>query len=188
MKTSDAGVDFIKKFESLRLTTYDDGRGIMTIGYGHTATARAGMRITAAQAETLLRRDLAAKEACVARNVRVSLSQQQFDALVSLAYNIGCSAFAQSSVLRYLNNGEQGQAARAFLKWNKVNGKVWNGLVKRREQEMAMFTDATSSPSPVLAGGQTLQWVLLGSVALGGVLAAAKRKGYIPKSMARYIP
>lgn len=185
MKTSKTGIDFIKGFESLRLTAYDDGRGVTTIGYGHTATARSGMRITEAQAETLLRRDLSAKEACVARNVRVSLSQQQFDALVSLAYNIGCSAFAQSSVVRYLNNGEQEQAAKAFLMWNKVNGKVWNGLTKRREQEMAMFTNDSV---PVIAGGRTLQWVLLGSVALGGVLAAAKRKGYIPKSISRYIP
>lgn len=185
MKTSKAGVDFIKRFEALRLTAYDDGRGVITIGYGHTATARAGMRITEAQAAELLRSDLSSKEACVERTIRVPVSQTQFDALVSLAYNIGCSAFAKSSVVRYLNNGEQEQAAKAFLMWNKVNGKSWDGLTKRREQEMAMFTNESS---PILAGGRTLQWVLLGSVALGGVLAAAKRKGYIPKSMARYIP
>lgn len=186
METSRIGRDFIKNYEKLRLTAYDDGTGVITIGYGHTATARRGMTITKAQAENLFSSDLAPKENCVNRAVRVSLSQGQFDALVSLAFNIGCGAFQGSTLLRLLNEGNYKQAAEEFPKWNKGGGKVLGGLTKRRAAEVKMFNGGTALP--VIAGGGTLQWVLLGSVAVGTALVILKHKNYLPNRVAGYIP
>jgi lysozyme len=71
--------------------------------------------------------------------VTVPLSQNQFDALVSLAYNIGTNAFKTSTLVKYLNALDFKAAADEFLKWNRGGGKVMKGLVRRRETERALF-------------------------------------------------
>lgn len=186
METSRVGRDFIKGYESLRLSAYDDGVGVVTIGYGHTATARPGMVITRAQAEQLFLRDLAPKERCVNSAVRVPLSQSQFDALVSLAFNIGCGAFQNSTLLKHLNAGNYRAAAAEFPKWNKGGGKVLGGLVKRRAAEVRMFTGGATQT--VVAGTMPWQWLLFGSLAVGTTLSVLKHKNYLPPKIARYIP
>jgi len=139
-------IDAIKEHEALRLTAYlptkDD---VWTIGWGHTRTARQGMVITVAQAEALLRDDLAWVEDTIDALVKVPITQNQRDALGSLIFNIGRPNFSKSTVLRKLNAGDYRGAADAFLMWNKQRDKktgqmnVLRGLTKRREQERAMF-------------------------------------------------
>ena len=139
-------IDAIKEHEALRLTAYlptkDD---VWTIGWGHTRTARQGMVITVAQAEALLRDDLAWVEDTIDALVKVPITQNQRDALGSLIFNIGRPNFSRSTVLRKLNAGDYRGAADAFLMWNKQRDRktgqmnVLRGLTKRREQERAMF-------------------------------------------------
>ncbi len=157
MKVSQTGIDLIKHFEGLRLEAYKDIAGIWTIGYGHTGPdVSEGMRISEEEAEALLRKDLTRFEQGVSSAVKVALGQNQFDALVSLAYNIGINAFRGSTAKRLLNKGNFIQAADAITWWNKatINGirqKV-PGLVRRRAAEAALFlTDlpAEATPDPV---------------------------------------
>lgn len=156
MKTSDRGVDLIKQHEGLRLTAYPDagyGWARGTIGYGHTSAAGSpevtrGMRITAAEAEAILRRDLGKFERAVSSMVHVALTQAQFDALVSLAFNIGPGALEKSTLLRLLNRSDYQGAADQFERWNKSAGKVLSGLVKRRTAERTLFLDGSARPAP----------------------------------------
>ncbi len=145
--TSEAGQKFLSVWEGVVLTAYADpgtGGKPWTIGIGHTSSAGApvvvkGMTITRAQAFEILARDLQVFEAIVRERVKVLISQQQFDALVSLCFNIGGTAFAGSSVVRHLNAGRYLDAAAAFEMWNKAGGRVMSGLVRRREAERALF-------------------------------------------------
>lgn len=145
MKIGAAGLALIKSFEGLRLTAYLCPAGVPTIGYGHTgldvshADVAAKWTITEAQAEEILRRDLGRFEKAVASCIARPLTQNQFDAMVSLAFNIGAAAFRGSSVVRRFNAGRTTEAADAFLLWNKAGGKVLPGLVRRREAERALF-------------------------------------------------
>lgn len=140
MITSDRGIALIKEYEGLRLETYDDGGGIWTIGVGHTGTdVTPGLMIDEDEAIRLLKSDLATAEGCVDESVEVELSQQQFDALVSLVFNIGCRAFQASTLLRLLNAGSYEAAAKQFQRWSKDNGRVLPGLVRRRAAETELF-------------------------------------------------
>lgn len=143
-RTSDNGLRLVRSAEGLRLEAYHDAVGVWTIGYGWTGLVNgvpvhAGMVITEDAAEALLRSGLSQYETAVNRLVSVALNQNQFDALVSLAYNIGAGAFEHSTLLKRLNNGDFAGAAAEFLRWNKAGGKVLPGLVTRREAEMALF-------------------------------------------------
>ncbi|MNS33466.1 Lysozyme RrrD [compost metagenome] len=130
----------IKDHEGLRLTAYKDGGGVWTIGYGHTGSdVREGLTIPLSEAERLLTRDLRVAEGYVNKLVQVKLTQNQFDALVSFVYNVGGDAFAKSTMLRLLNAGEYEGAANQFLRWNKDNGKVVDGLTNRRRKERELF-------------------------------------------------
>lgn len=129
----------IKDHEGLRLKAYADPVGVWTIAWGHTRRVYPGQTITKEQAEALLRDDLADAEACVHRNVTVSLTQGQFDALVSFVFNLGCGALRRSSLLRHLNAGEYEKAAQQFPRWKHAGGQVLRGLVRRREDERQMF-------------------------------------------------
>ena len=144
MKINAAGLDLIKRWEGLRLTAYKDIVGVWTIGYGHTAAAgapapKAGMKITAQEAEDTLKRDLAQYEKAVTKALSIVPSANQFAAMVSLCYNIGPANFAKSSVVKLLNVGKPREAADAFLLWNKAGGKVLKGLTARREDERKLF-------------------------------------------------
>ncbi|HFQ7875731.1 TPA: lysozyme [Enterobacter hormaechei] len=144
MQTSEKGIALIKQFEGCKLTAYQDSVGIWTIGYGWTQPVdgkpiRAGMTIKQETAERLLKTGLVSYEIDVSRLVKVSLTQGQFDALVSFTYNLGARSLSTSTLLRKLNAGDYAGAADEFLRWNKAGGKVLNGLTRRREAERALF-------------------------------------------------
>ena len=144
MQTSEKGIALIKEFEGCKLTAYQDSVGVWTIGYGWTQPVdvkpiRAGMTIKQETAERLLKTGLVSYESDVSRLVKVSLTQGQFDALVSFTYNLGARSLSTSTLLRKLNAGDYAGAADEFLRWNKAGGKVLNGLTRRREAERALF-------------------------------------------------
>ena len=139
MKTSQKGIDLIKKFEGCRLEAYRCPAGVWTIGYGHTKGVQNGLKITQAQAEEFLREDLRIYEQAVESCVKVPLSQNQFDALVSFCYNCGGEALRTSTLLRLLNESKYSEAGEQFLRWNKAGGKVLVGLTRRREEEKEMI-------------------------------------------------
>lgn len=139
MKTSQKGIDLIKKFEGCRLEAYRCPAGIWTIGYGHTKGVKDGQKITQEQAEELLRDDLRVYEQAVESCVKVPINQNQFDALVSFCYNCGAEALRTSTLLRLLNESKYSDAGEQFLRWNKAGGKVLVGLTRRREEERGMF-------------------------------------------------
>ncbi|HXG01499.1 MAG TPA: lysozyme [Bacteroidota bacterium] len=116
--------------------------GVWTIGYGHTGGVKEGDRITLQQAEELLKQDLERFEECIRRSVTVPLNQNQFDALVSFAFNVGCMALENSTLLRKLNAGDYAGAAQEFGKWVKSRGVILPGLIKRRDAERALFERA----------------------------------------------
>lgn len=134
------GLRLLKSFEGLRLEAYLDPVGIWTIGYGTTSGVYPGMRISEAQAEAFLRRDLARFENAVIDLVRVSLNDDQFSALVSFTYNVGEGALSSSTLLRLLNRGDYRGAADQLLRWNKgEGGQELYGLTRRRRAERALF-------------------------------------------------
>ncbi len=148
MKTSKAGIELIKRWEGSKLTAYRCPAGVWTIGYGHTSAAgeprvTEGMKISASEAERILAQDLATYEQAVDKAITRPMTQPQFDAMVSLCYNIGQGAFAGSSVARRFNEGNISGAADAFLMWTKAGGKELQGLVNRRKDERAFFLRAS---------------------------------------------
>ncbi len=136
---SAAGLDLLKQFEGFSATPYDDFKG-QSIGYGHLIKAGESYAfVTREQAEALLRDDVAWAERAVSAAVSVPLTQAQFDALASLAYNIGEGAFKRSTLVRLLNEGDYMGAAEQFARWNRAGGAVHPGLVKRRALERSVF-------------------------------------------------
>ena len=133
----------IKRFEGCRLKTYADGAGIYTIGYGHTLGVKIGDIITQQQADSMLSDDLAIFEQAVSEAVFVPLTQGQFDACVSLAFNIGGSNFVRSTLLKKINTGAWDDARREFTRWNQSGGKIVPGLLTRRMAEASMFGNAS---------------------------------------------
>ena len=140
-----AAIDLIKEFEGFRAKAYLDPVGICTIGYGTTAAAgvgitpRLGMTITETEAERYLMAAVDKFAAQIAPKITKPINENEFGAFVSLAYNIGPSAFGESSALRKFNAGDKQGAASAILLWNKAGGKVMRGLSRRREAERALF-------------------------------------------------
>jgi lysozyme len=146
MRTSDKGVELIQSFEGFRARASRLPDGKWLVGYGHTETARAGLTVSAFDAELILRfHDLKRIENHLAQQVFTPLSQNEFDALVSFAFNIGLKAFDSSDVLAHLNSGDRILAAEAMSSWRRgrVDGqiRVIDGLVRRRAVEVATFLD-----------------------------------------------
>lgn len=139
--TSIGSTDLIREFEGLKLNAYTDIVGVWTIGYGHTNTAKPGMVITRKGAEALLRHDLDWVERAINKGVKTPLTQNQYDALASLIYNVGATAFSKSTILRRLNAKDYVGAASEFKRWNKAGGKVVNGLTRRRKAEQELFNE-----------------------------------------------
>ena len=154
MKTSKNGIKFLVREEGSRLKAYQDSRGIWTIGVGHTSAAgppkvTPSLKITKEEEETILLRDLKEAEEGILKLLKVSVNQNEFDALVSLVHNIGIPQFTGSSVLRLLNKNDRTGAANAFLLWKKA-GKDLNILLARRKRERELFlTPHTAKPSAV---------------------------------------
>jgi lysozyme len=149
--TNAAALELIKDAEGLRLVAYQDPSGAWTIGYGHTVGVIGGEQITAAQADALLAQDLAMFERGVDALAK-DPSENEFSAMVSLAFNIGLGAFAGSTVLRQHNAGDKPAAADAFRLWNKahVDGQLVElpGLVARREAERKIYLTPDAAPVP----------------------------------------
>ena len=144
MRTSPAGIDAIKGFERCVLKAYRCKAGKLTIGWGHTgADVTEGLTWSLEQAETALRRDLERFEKAVGEAIKRPLSQGQFDALVSLSFNIGTEAFRTSTLVKRFNAGDTKAAGAEFIRWNKVRGRVDNDLLWRRALELWTFARAS---------------------------------------------
>lgn len=143
MRTSQRGIDLIKEFEGFSERVYLCPGGVYTIGYGHTRGVQIGDTCTREKAEDYLKDDLREAEEVVLALVSVPLTQNQFDALVSLVYNIGSGNFYDSTIRRVinLNIGNIEEYRRAWMMWVKSRGKVLKGLVRRREAEFKLFSD-----------------------------------------------
>ena len=141
---SDNGMKLLEQLEGLRLEAYLDSASIYTIGYGTIkypdgSKVKKGDKITKAQAKEYKLHDLKEFESTVNTSVKVPLTQNQYDALVSLSYNIGSSAFKNSTLLKKLNSGDYKGTSEQLLLWNKAGGKKVQGLVNRREAERNLF-------------------------------------------------
>lgn len=137
-----ATIDLIKRNEGCELRAYRDSVGVLTIGYGHTGPGVTdGLEITQERAEGLLRADLALFEKGVddAIDENADTTDNQFGAMVSLAYNVGLGNFRKSTVIREHNAGNHAGAADAFLMWDKAGGQVLTGLVRRRHEERQLY-------------------------------------------------
>lgn len=142
MKISQQGLNLIKSHEGLRLEAYPDpgtGGEPWTIGYGHTKGVKQGDVIDDETATQFLRDDVSWVEDCVNEAVDVDLTQNQFDALCSFVFNVGCGAFQGSTLLRLLNAGNYEAARQQFARWDKAAGKVMAGLTRRRREEAEVF-------------------------------------------------
>ncbi|MBO0334974.1 lysozyme [Sneathiella sp. CAU 1612] len=157
------GAEFIKQFEGLRLTAYNDGTGVMTIGYGHTGDVNAGQTISQAQADSYFAGDVKWAVDTVNSSVKGELQQNQFDALVSFTFNVGEGAFKSSTLLKKLNSGdyksvqsemgrwiyagEKKGAFAKFVRWAHLgSGKEVSPVLKaRREREGKLFKSGTYS-------------------------------------------
>lgn len=134
-----AGLDLIKEFEGCKLSAYQDQAGIWTIGYGSTTDVDESLVISQSEANTRLLNDLHLTEASVTEAVKVPLNDNQFSALVSLAYNIGIGHLLHHTLLSLVNQGKFEAAAEHFVLYNKTGGMVSEGLTRRRLAEKALF-------------------------------------------------
>jgi lysozyme len=146
MRMSRTGLELVKSFEGFRARSAALPQGGYIIGHGHTAAARANQKISRPDAELILRHhDLVPVEDAVQTHILAPLSQHEFDALVSFAFNIGIQAFKKSSVVSLINEGNRLAAADAMLAWRKarIDGelKVIDALVRRRAVERALFLE-----------------------------------------------
>jgi GH24 family phage-related lysozyme (muramidase) len=208
MKVSDKGLELIKRYEGLELAAYADpgSKGEpYTIGYGHTSMAgppavHRGMRISMAEAVSILKSDLGKFETAVSGLLTRTPTQNQFDAMVSLCFNIGPKNFASSTVLRRFNAGDFVKAANGFMLFTKASGHEMKGLIARRSAEMELFRagsvvivpvsdtpapdreDIIDEPKPVLK--QRKVWTNIVSwVGGGGVASFAAFSGFDWRTM-----
>jgi len=143
-----AGLSHIKQWEGCRLTAYKDVAGVWTIGYGSTGKhVKPGMKITQAEADALLRKDLDRFEKAVDTQVKVPLNDSQFAALVSFSFNVGVGAFQKSTLLRKLNAGNYDAVPSELMKWVNAGGRKVQGLVNRRRSEGEIW-DSKTAPKP----------------------------------------
>ena len=154
MQMSQHGLELLTQWEGCELKVYNDSAGLPTIGVGHLLTkseltsgkiviggapVKYGAGITQQQAEQLLAQDLDPAEAAVNGGVKVKLSQNQFDALTSFTFNVGTGAFASSTLLRLLNQGQYAQVPEQLMRWTRAGGRVVQGLVNRRQNEIKLW-------------------------------------------------
>ena len=145
MKISNLGLELIKEFEGFSANAYLCPAKIPTIGYGNTfyedgRKVKLGEQISKTDAlellEKVVNKDFADK---IFPSIKVPVTQNQFDAMCSLAYNIGTGSFLKSTLLKKVNAGDFAGAGEEFLRWNKAGGKEVLGLTKRREREKQLF-------------------------------------------------
>jgi lysozyme len=151
LKTSDAGLQHIMEAEGVRTVAYKDSKGIPTIGVGHTGPdVHLGMKASTEQIKAWLVNDVKTAEDAVNKLVKVLLTQNQYDALVSFVFNVGSGAFEKSTLLKRLNSGDIQGAAGEFPRWSLADGKVLRGLMNRRliEQELFLNGDENDEEGP----------------------------------------
>lgn len=141
MKISDKGIEFLIKEEGEVLTAYKCQAGVWTIGVGHTGDeVMPGLKITKEKSRELLKIDLKRFEDVVNKSVKYPIEQYQFDALVSLAFNIGVNAFANSTVVKKINAGaDMKDVEEAWKMWRMGGGKILPVLVARRGREINLY-------------------------------------------------
>jgi len=141
MKTSQKGLDLIKKFEGFSDKEYICPAGKVTIGYGHVILPNEhfSSSITKEEAEILLKKDLQPREKSLNILVKVNINQNQFDALISLIYNIGVANFKQSTLLKFINDRLFDKVPDQFRRWKYINKVVSKGLLNRREEEIKLW-------------------------------------------------
>lgn len=141
MRSSNVLINRLKRFEQLRLTAYQDSKGVWTIGYGHTTGVRKGDRISEPMAEEFLRKDLETAEKYVGTIKEVD-TQGKFDALVDFAFNCGVGNLKSSTLLRLIRQGAKTwEIQEQFLRWVNCAGKKLGGLVTRRIWEANRWTE-----------------------------------------------
>ena len=142
MNIGQRGIDLIQEYEQCKLVAYkptpDD---VWTCGWGSTKGVTESTVWTQEEADERFLADLAWVEACVNEAVTSQLTQNEFDALCSLCFNIGCKAFTDSTLVRLINEGDFDGAGLQFSRWNKQAGKVLAGLTRRRAEESQLFEE-----------------------------------------------
>lgn len=141
MIISQKGLDLIKKFEGFSDKEYICPAGKATIGYGHVILASESFEepITRKEAENLLKKDLEPRQILLNSLLKVNIKQNQFDALMSLIYNIGVHNFQKSTLLKFVNNRLFDKVPDQFRRWFYINGKISKGLANRREEEIKLW-------------------------------------------------
>ena len=185
MDLSLEGLKLIKEFEGLRLHAYRCSANVLTIGYGHTGSwIQEDSEITEIEAEELLKKDCQVFVDGVNRLVKVQINQNQFDALVSFAFNLGLGALSGSTLLKLLNDRcDRTIVAAEFQKWCKADGKVLEGLLRRRKAEAALFLK--TAPNSLLAHSILAKqdtWLKRKPVQASDL--AAEEKLFVPKGSA----
>lgn len=139
MEISQNGLSLIERFEGCVLHAYQDCVGVWTIGYGHTDGVYCGQTITQDEAQSFLQGDAQSAGDAVNQFVTVSLTQNQFDALVDFTFNLGSGSLEHSTLLTLLNQSNYSGAADQFTRWCYAGGQVNDGLLERRKAEQALF-------------------------------------------------
>ena len=155
MQMSEHGLELIKQWEGFKPDVYKDSAGLPTIGVGHLITkseqttgeivigglpVQYANGLTDQQVLDLLSQDVQPAEQAVNNSVKVALDQNQFDALVSFTFNVGVGAFTGSTLLKVVNQGQYDQVPDQLRRWNKAGGKVVQGLVNRRANEVKLWS------------------------------------------------
>ena len=138
MKTSQAGIDLIKKWEGCKLIAYRCSAGVLTIGFGRTKNVTEDQHITSDEAEALLKEDLAAVEKVISEKFP-KLTQPMFDAIVSFSFNLGTAWTKGSGLAEALKAEDYSLASAQFLRWVYAGGKIQKGLINRRSAERDLF-------------------------------------------------
>ena len=152
MRMSQEGINtLLKQFEGCKLTSYRCPANVLTVGYGHTSAAGSpevveGMKITQAQANTILTSDLVKFEKGVEALLKQPVTQGQFDVLVDFAYNAGLGNLKNSGILKKVNAAQFDAVPAELMKWTKGGGKVLPGLVKRCQARSLWWTTHSSTP------------------------------------------
>lgn len=159
MKISQNGKDLLKQWEGISKTVYLDSAGLPTIGCGHLLTrdeltsgkiiinnvhVKYRNGLSDLEIDQLLDQDLDSAEYAVNTSINTQLTQDQFDALCSFAFNVGTRAFMNSTLRKVLNGGMYEDVSRQFRRWTKVGGRVVSGLVNRRENEIKLFSSSAA--------------------------------------------
>lgn len=157
LKISQRGLDITTKFEGFVAKMYNDPVGLCTVGYGHLikkapcdgTEPKELQRVTRESGAALLKKDMAKAERAVMALVTKPLNQNQFDVMCDFVYNAGAGNLKKSNLLKVLNAGELDKVPSELRRWTKAGGKTLNGLVKRREAEIELFTEGTLIPRSV---------------------------------------